>query len=94
VERASAYNVSAAKRWQEFERLGFDSVWDCDHFNQPSQPTGLYSRAGPLLAALAVRTDPAGLLARRGAEGLPLAAAARTQAKVAEGPDIVTRACA
>jgi alkanesulfonate monooxygenase SsuD/methylene tetrahydromethanopterin reductase-like flavin-dependent oxidoreductase (luciferase family) len=45
------------ERWQEFERLGFDSVWDCDHFNQPSQPTGPYFEGWTLLAALAARTE-------------------------------------
>ena len=45
------------ERWREFERLGFDSVWDCDHFNQPSRPTGPYYEAWTLLAALAARTE-------------------------------------
>jgi alkanesulfonate monooxygenase SsuD/methylene tetrahydromethanopterin reductase-like flavin-dependent oxidoreductase (luciferase family) len=45
------------ERWQEFERLGFDSVWDCDHFNQPSRPTGPYFEGWTLLAALAARTE-------------------------------------
>ena len=30
------------ERWQLFEALGFDSAWDCDHFIQPSRPTGPY----------------------------------------------------
>jgi alkanesulfonate monooxygenase SsuD/methylene tetrahydromethanopterin reductase-like flavin-dependent oxidoreductase (luciferase family) len=46
-----------ADRWREFERLGFDSVWDCDHFNQPSRPAGPYFEAWTLLAALAARTE-------------------------------------
>ena len=36
-------NMSWAKtreRWVLFERLGFDSAWDCDHFVQPSRPDG------------------------------------------------------
>jgi alkanesulfonate monooxygenase SsuD/methylene tetrahydromethanopterin reductase-like flavin-dependent oxidoreductase (luciferase family) len=44
------------QRWQYFERLGFDSVWDCDHFNQPSRPGGPYFEGWTLLAALAART--------------------------------------
>ena len=45
------------ERWQHFERLGYDSVWDCDHFNQPSRPTGPYYEGWTLLAALAARTS-------------------------------------
>ena len=45
------------ERWQYFERLGFDSAWDCDHFNQPSRPTGPYYEGWTLLAALAARTS-------------------------------------
>jgi F420-dependent oxidoreductase-like protein len=45
------------ERWQLFEQLGFDSVWDCDHFVQPSRPTGPYFEAWTLLAGLAVRTE-------------------------------------
>lgn len=45
------------ERWQYFERLGFDSVWDCDHFNQPSRPDGPYFEGWTLLAALAARTE-------------------------------------
>jgi alkanesulfonate monooxygenase SsuD/methylene tetrahydromethanopterin reductase-like flavin-dependent oxidoreductase (luciferase family) len=44
------------ERWQYFEALGFDSVWDCDHFVQPSRPNGPYFEAWTLLAALAART--------------------------------------
>lgn len=46
-----------ASRWQMFEELGFDSVWDCDHFNQPSQPTGPYFEGWTLLSALATYTQ-------------------------------------
>jgi F420-dependent oxidoreductase-like protein len=45
------------QRWQLFEALGFDSVWDCDHFVQPSRPTGPYFEAWTLLAALAAQTQ-------------------------------------
>src|ERR1700736_2186313 len=45
------------ERWRLFETLGFDSAWDCDHFVQPSQPTGPYFEAWTLLAALAAVTD-------------------------------------
>jgi hypothetical protein len=41
------------ERWRLFEALGFDSAWDCDHFVQPSRPTGPYFEAWTLLAALA-----------------------------------------
>jgi alkanesulfonate monooxygenase SsuD/methylene tetrahydromethanopterin reductase-like flavin-dependent oxidoreductase (luciferase family) len=45
------------ERWQLFEALGFDSAWDCDHFIQPSRPTGPYFEAWTLLAALAAVTE-------------------------------------
>jgi F420-dependent oxidoreductase-like protein len=44
------------ERWELFEALGFDSIWDCDHFIQPSRPTGPYFEAWTLLAALAAVT--------------------------------------
>ena len=44
------------ERWQLFESLGFDSAWDCDHFNQPSNPTGPYFEGWTMLSALATRT--------------------------------------
>jgi F420-dependent oxidoreductase-like protein len=53
-------NMTWAKtreRWQLFERLGFDSAWDCDHFVQPSRPDGPYLEAWTLLAALAACTE-------------------------------------
>ena len=49
--------ATLVKRWQYFEELGFDSVWDCDHFNQPSNPSGPYFEGWTLLAALATRTE-------------------------------------
>jgi F420-dependent oxidoreductase-like protein len=45
------------ERWRLFESLGFDSAWDCDHYVQPSRPTGPYFEAWTLLAGLAARTD-------------------------------------
>ena len=44
---------TTVERWRMFDELGFDSVWDCDHFIQPSRPTGPYFEAWTLLAALA-----------------------------------------
>ncbi len=41
------------ERWRLFEELGFDSAWDCDHYTQPSRPSGPYFEAWTLLAALA-----------------------------------------
>ena len=45
------------ERWRVFEELGFDSAWDCDHFIQPSRPSGPYFEAWTLLAALATVTS-------------------------------------
>jgi len=45
------------ERWRLFEALGFDSAWDCDHFIQPSRPTGPYFEAWTLLAGLAAVTE-------------------------------------
>jgi F420-dependent oxidoreductase-like protein len=45
------------ERWRLFERLGFDSAWDCDHYIQPSRPDGPYLEAWTLLAALAAGTE-------------------------------------
>src|SRR5215469_1511957 len=45
------------ERWQLFDALGFDSAWDCDHFVQPSRPTGPYLEAWTLLAGLAAVTE-------------------------------------
>ena len=42
--------------WLLFERLGFESAWVCDHFQQPSRPAGPYFEGWTLLAALAART--------------------------------------
>jgi alkanesulfonate monooxygenase SsuD/methylene tetrahydromethanopterin reductase-like flavin-dependent oxidoreductase (luciferase family) len=45
------------ERWQLFDRLGYDSAWVCDHYIQPSRPTGPYFEGWTLLAALAARTE-------------------------------------
>lgn len=44
------------RRWQAYEELGFDSVWDCDHYVQPSRPHGPYFEGWTLLAGLAAVT--------------------------------------
>ena len=44
-------------RWQYFESLGFDSIWNCDHFEQPSKPGGPYMEAWTQLAGLAAKTS-------------------------------------
>lgn len=49
--------VTLVERWRYFERLGFESAWDCDHFNQPSRPTGPFFEGWTTLAALAARTE-------------------------------------
>lgn len=46
-------------RWRYFESLGFESLWDCDHFQQPSRPDGPYFEGWTLLAALAAETSRA-----------------------------------
>lgn len=53
-------NMTWAKnveRWQQFERMGFESAWLCDHLIQPSRPQGPYFEAWTLLAGLAARTE-------------------------------------
>jgi alkanesulfonate monooxygenase SsuD/methylene tetrahydromethanopterin reductase-like flavin-dependent oxidoreductase (luciferase family) len=49
--------TTLVERWRLFEALGFDSAWDCDHFVQPSRPTGPYFEAWTLLAGLATLTE-------------------------------------
>ena len=44
------------ERWRYFERLGFDSVWDCDHFNETGREEGPYFEGWTTLAALAALT--------------------------------------
>jgi alkanesulfonate monooxygenase SsuD/methylene tetrahydromethanopterin reductase-like flavin-dependent oxidoreductase (luciferase family) len=48
--------AALVERWQLFDALAFDSAWDCDHFIQPSRPTGPYFEAWTLLAGLAAVT--------------------------------------
>ncbi|MBX3069852.1 MAG: LLM class flavin-dependent oxidoreductase [Thermomicrobiales bacterium] len=48
-------------RWKYFESLGFESLWDCDHYQQPSRPDGPYFEGWTLLAALAAETTTARL---------------------------------
>jgi len=45
-----------AERWRLFDQMGFHSAWDCDHFVQPSRPTGPYFEGWTLLAGLATVT--------------------------------------
>jgi len=47
------------ERWRLFEDLGFDSLWDCDHYVQPSRPTGPYLEGWTLIAGLAAVTRKA-----------------------------------
>ena len=52
------------ERWRLFEDLGFESIWDCDHYVQPSNPTGPYHEGWTLPAfAVADRADVAKPLA-------------------------------
>jgi F420-dependent oxidoreductase-like protein len=48
--------ATTVERWQLVEELGFDSLWDCDHFIQPSRPEGPYFEGWTLLAGLAAVT--------------------------------------
>jgi alkanesulfonate monooxygenase SsuD/methylene tetrahydromethanopterin reductase-like flavin-dependent oxidoreductase (luciferase family) len=53
--------VEHRDRWKYFESLGFASLWDCDHYQQPSRPNGPYFEGWTLLAALAAETTTARL---------------------------------
>ncbi|MXZ06101.1 MAG: LLM class flavin-dependent oxidoreductase [Acidimicrobiia bacterium] len=44
-------------RWRLYEELGFDSIWDCDHFMRPSNPGSDYFEGWTLLAALGAETS-------------------------------------
>lgn len=48
---------TTVERWQYYESLGFDSLWNCDHFEQPSRPGGPYHEAWTQLAGLAAVTE-------------------------------------
>jgi F420-dependent oxidoreductase-like protein len=48
---------TTVERWRYFEQLGFDSIWLCDHYVQPSRPTGPYFEGWTFLSALAARTE-------------------------------------
>ncbi|MDE0231976.1 MAG: LLM class flavin-dependent oxidoreductase [bacterium] len=56
TDQAEPYPV-LAERWRYFEELGFDSIWDCDHFLRPSNPSDPYFEGWTLLAALATVTS-------------------------------------
>ena len=56
TDQAEPYPV-LAERWRYFEELGFDSIWDCDHFLRPSNPSDPYFEGWTLLAALATETS-------------------------------------
>ena len=44
-------------QWQRFEAAGFDSVWNCDHFQRPSDPGGPHMDAWMVLAGVAACTS-------------------------------------
>ena len=56
TDQAEPYPV-LVQRWQYFEELGFDSIWDCDHLLRPSNPCDPYFEGWTLLAALATQTS-------------------------------------
>ncbi|MDE0233864.1 MAG: LLM class flavin-dependent oxidoreductase [bacterium] len=56
TDQAEPYPV-LAERWRYFEELGFDSIWDCDHFLRPSNTSDPYFEGWTLLAALAAETS-------------------------------------
>src|SRR5205814_506440 len=43
--------------WKRFEAAGFDSVWNCDHFQRPSDPGGPHLDSWTILAAVAACTS-------------------------------------
>ena len=45
------------ERWRYYDHLGLDSLWVCDHLNQPSAPTGPYFESWTILAGLAASTE-------------------------------------
>ena len=52
TDQAEPY-ATLVDRWRYFEDMGFDSLWDCDHFIRPSDPSSPYFEGWTLLAALA-----------------------------------------
>lgn len=44
-------------QWQRFEAAGFDSVWNCDHFQRPSDPNGPHMDAWMVLGGVAACTS-------------------------------------
>lgn len=54
IKRSFAESRTAA---QEFEAMGFDSLWVCDHLYGPQSPTIPILEAWSLLAALAASTE-------------------------------------
>jgi alkanesulfonate monooxygenase SsuD/methylene tetrahydromethanopterin reductase-like flavin-dependent oxidoreductase (luciferase family) len=50
---------TTVERWRYYESLGFDSLWVCDHYTQPSRPGGWYFEGWTLLAGLAAVTQRA-----------------------------------
>jgi alkanesulfonate monooxygenase SsuD/methylene tetrahydromethanopterin reductase-like flavin-dependent oxidoreductase (luciferase family) len=44
-------------QWQRFEAAGFDNVWNCDHFQRPSDPSGPHMDAWMILAGVAACTS-------------------------------------
>ncbi len=45
------------ERWRHVEALGFDSVWDCDHFVNPYNPPSDWFEGWTMLGALAAQTS-------------------------------------
>ena len=56
TDQAQPY-ATLTDRWRYFEELGFDSIWDCDHFIRPSDPSCPYFEGWTLLAALSAVTS-------------------------------------
>ena len=56
TDQAEPY-ATLVDRWRYFEELGFDSIWDCDHFIRPSDPSCPYFEGWTLLAALSAVTS-------------------------------------
>ena len=56
TDQAEPY-ATLVDRWRYFEELGFDSIWDCDHFIRPSDPSCPYFEGWTLLAALSAETS-------------------------------------